>query len=733
MAVPETTTPQDDAVDLRELLGTLVDHKWLIGIVTSMFLMLGVGYAVLGTPIYQADALVQVEQKVPSLPGLSAITQTLGASSSESTTEIALITSRSVIGKAVDELGLQIEAAPYHLPIFGAWLARHFVAASSMDEASPPIGMSRYDWGGSKLDIFQMKVPASLEEKELLLVAGEQGGYSLYFDGEVMLTGGVGHLASGHGISIQVRELRANPGTHFKVVHHTALAVINRLQIDINAAEQGKESGIIQLSYEHENPDLAVRLLDHVTQAYVKQNVDRNSAEAASSLAFVREQLPRIRLDLDKAQSALNAFQTKARSVDITLQTKGLLDQAVAIETSIQQLRMQQADMERRFTAAHPAYKALLEQIGQLQAQKGGIDKQVGGLPDTQQELLRLTRDVEVLNATYTGLLNQAQQLDIARAGTVGNVRVIDPAAVDVSKPAKPKKALLVLGSIFLGAFLAVGFVLLRQMLRRGVEDPSAIEQLGLAVYASIPNSVAEKQSFLHGRRSHADLTQRLLAVNAPADLAVEALRSLRTSLHFARIEAKNNVLMISGASPGAGKTFVASNLAAVIAKGGMRVLLIDGDLRKGALHTAVGGRPDRGLSELIAGRISVEEAVRQVPDVQGLYFMARGKAPPNPSELLMHARFADLLEAIKPQYDLVIIDTPPILAVTDAAIMGHHVGTSLLVIRFGLNQAREIALAKQRFEQNGVQIKGAVFNAVERRSTGYYSYGYYEYRSSPG
>jgi len=389
--------------------------------------------------------------------------------------------------------------------------------------------------------------------------------------------------------------------------------------------------------------------------------------------------------------------------------------------------------MERRFTAAHPAYKALLEQIGQLQAQKGGIDKQVGGLPDTQQELLRLTRDVEVLNATYTGLLNQAQQLDIARAGTVGNVRVIDPAAVDVSKPAKPKKALLVLGSIFLGAFLAVGFVLLRQMLRRGVEDPSAIEQLGLAVYASIPNSVAEKQSFLHGRRSHADLTQRLLAVNAPADLAVEALRSLRTSLHFARIEAKNNVLMISGASPGAGKTFVASNLAAVIAKGGMRVLLIDGDLRKGALHTAVGGRPDRGLSELIAGRISVEEAVRQVPDVQGLYFMARGKAPPNPSELLMHARFADLLEAIKPQYDLVIIDTPPILAVTDAAIMGHHVGTSLLVIRFGLNQAREIALAKQRFEQNGVQIKGAVFNAVERRSTGYYSYGYYEYRSSPG
>jgi tyrosine-protein kinase Etk/Wzc len=145
-----------------------------------------------------------------------------------------------------------------------------------------------------------------------------------------------------------------------------------------------------------------------------------------------------------------------------------------------------------------------------------------------------------------------------------------------------------------------------------------------------------------------------------------------------------------------------------------------------------VGGRPDKGLSELVSGQLMLEDAVRSVAGTEGLHFISRGKVPPNPSELLMHANFANLLEKLKPQYDLIIIDTPPILAVTDAAIMGHHVGTSLLVVRFGLNQAREIALAKQRFEQNGVQIKGAVFNAVERRSTGYYSYGYYEYGSSP-
>ncbi|PXV59668.1 Uncharacterized protein involved in exopolysaccharide biosynthesis [Dyella jiangningensis] len=340
-----TYTPQDDEIDLRELLGTLIDNKWLLGIVTAIFLALGVGYAILGTPIYEADALIQVEQKVPDLPGLSAISQTLGASSSEATTEIALITSRSVIGKAVDELHLQIEVAPYRLPIFGGWIARNFVPETEGALASPLLGLSRYDWGGSKLDIFQMSVPFALEEQKMVLVAGSGGSYTLLYSGDVMLHGRVGEVASGRGITMQVRELRANPGARFAVKHHSALAVINQLQDELKATEQGKDSGIIQLAYDNKDPNLAALFLDRVSNAYIKQNVERNSAEAATSLQFVRDQLPRVRKDLDNAQSALNLFQTKARSVDISLQTKGLLDQAVAIESSIQQLRLQQADM----------------------------------------------------------------------------------------------------------------------------------------------------------------------------------------------------------------------------------------------------------------------------------------------------------------------------------------------------------------------------------------------------
>jgi tyrosine-protein kinase Etk/Wzc len=730
MTTKQNFSQRDDDIDLAALLGTLLGHKWLIIVVTGVFCVLSVFYALLATPIYQASAMVQVEQKVPSLPGLSDLAQTLGATSSEAVTEIALITSRSVIGRAVQNLRLDIDSEPEHFPLIGAFFARRFDPAQPGDVAPAPFGLSRYDWGGAQLEIFQLDVPSDLLGQKLLLIAGESGAYTLQDDdGNVLVRGRVGESASAHGITIQVQTLRANAGTHFDVVRNSHLATITQLQQDISAVEQGKDSGIIELTYRDEDPLRATQLLDQVSSLYVRQNVDRNSAEAANSLKFVKDQLPKVRLDLERAQQAMNAFQIRAHSVDISLQTKGLLDQIVAIEGSLQQARMQMADMERHFTPAHPAFKALQQQIGQLEAKKSAMEKQVGRLPDTQQELIRLARDVQVSNQTYTNLLNQAQQLDIARAGTVGNVRIIDGAAVNVAKPVWPKRVLVVLGGTMLGGLLALGYIFTRQLLNRGVEDPAVIEHLGLPVYASIPLSEAERiiAGRRSGRRHRGAERQRLLALSAPTDLAAEALRSLRTSLHFARLEATNNLLMISSSGPGAGKTFVCSNLAVVIAQAGRRVLLIDADLRRGALHTVVGGEAEHGLSELISEQLELTKAIRTVPGTGNLFFISRGKVPPNPSELLMHPNFLALLERLKPRFDMIVIDSPPILAVTDAAVIGHHVGTTLLVVRFGLNQAREIALARQRFEQNGVSIKGAIFNAVEKRSAGYYAYAYYE------
>lgn len=736
MANSDNQQQESDDIDFKAILGTLIDHKWLIIIVTFAFAAVSIGYATLATPIYQANAIVQVEQKVPDLPGLSAITQTLGASSSAATTEIALIESRMVLNQVVKNLALDLRIEPRRFPLIGSYVSRHFSPSSPGQVAGAMWGLSRYDWGGSSLEVLQLEVPRLSLGKAMTLTAGRAGHYRLSDDdGRLIIEGNVGQLAEGHGVKILVSKLNANDGGQFRVTKESAQSVVAQLQLDVAAVEQGKDSGIITLTYQRADPNLAAKVLDQVAQLYVRQNVDRNSAQAASSLAFVKEQLPIIRHQLDAAQDAMSKFQQTAHSVDVTLQTKALLDQAVALDTSISDLRLQQVQADRLYTKDHPAYRAIIQQLNQLQGQKAGLEKQVGALPETQQQLLKLTRDVEVTNATYTGLLNQAQQLDIARAGTVGNVRIIDTAEVDTTTPVQPKKMIVILGGTLLGLLISVAAVYFRNVLRRGIEDPAELEKIGLPVYASIPLSASEENSSTRNGRKHAHVStgqRRILAVSAPADLAVEALRSLRTSLHFAGLEAKNNILMISGSSPSAGKTFVSGNLAAVIAQAGQRVLLVDADMRRGALHQVIGGRAEKGLSELISGQIDLKEATRSVEGLATLDFISRGKIPPNPSELLMRESLKALLDQLSANYDLVIVDTPPILAVTDAALVGHYAGTSLLVVRFGLNQLREINLAKQRFEQNGIEIKGAIFNAVERRAAGYYSYGYYDYKGAP-
>ncbi|MBP3973316.1 polysaccharide biosynthesis tyrosine autokinase [Pseudoxanthomonas spadix] len=730
----------EDEIDLRELVGVLLDHKWLIAGITGLFFVVSVAYALLAAPVYQAQAMVQVESKMPSIPGLADLSSLgMDGSSSAATTEVALITSRAVVGKAVDQLKLDTQVAPKRLPLLGDFLARRFKPETEGAVAPPLLGLNRYGWGGERLAIARLAVPEAMLGSPMTLEVGDAAGRYTLFDeeGEVLLEGQVGEEARGHQVTLLVESLAANPGTHFSVTRQRRLNVVTSLQEQVKASEQGKESGILQLSYQDEDPDLAGRFLQEVAEAYVRQNVDRNSAEASSQLSFVREQLPVVRRQVEAAQAAMNAYQTQAKSVDITMQTQGLLEQQVAVETSIQQLHMQQAEMDRSFTREHPAYRALLKQIAELESRKAGFNRQVGELPDTQQELLRLSRDLQVSNELYTALLNQAQQLDVARAGTVGNVRIIDAAAVDVTHPVKPRRSLVVLVGTLLGAFLAVGLVFLRRIMNPGMEDPSQIEELGLPVYAVIPLSPAEDllergKRRRRGRRSSRSTQGRLhlLAVNAPADPAVEAIRSLRTSLHFAMLEAKNNVLMISGPRPSVGKTFVSANLAAVIAQTGQKVLVIDADMRKGTLHKVLDVVPGAGLSDLLVGKADQAATIHPLEQVPNMYYMTRGEIPPNPSELLMHPRFTALLESICSQFDLVIIDTPPILAVTDAAIVGQHAGSSLLVTRFGVNQPKEVLLTKKRFEQNGVQIKGAIFNAVEKRVTGYYSYGYYEYKS---
>jgi tyrosine-protein kinase Etk/Wzc len=733
MQLPSVIGPRDnerDNIDLLGIFGTLIDQKWLIGALTGAFMVTGVAYAILATPVYLANALVQVEPKKNDMLGFSDLNSMLGGQS-PSVTEIGIIKSRAVIGKTVDDLHLDIEVTPNTFPVVGGFLARRYRGDTAQSVAAPRLGLNSYAWGGERLEIARLKVPNELLGKKLTLVAGEQQRFQLFDDNDNLLVEGVaGSAFVQDGVEGLIATLQANPGTRFEVVRNPRIVTIQNYQDALDISEQGKESGIIRLALASSDAAQAVKILNKISSLYVEQNVQRTSAEAAQSLDFLQGQLPQVKRDLAKASEALNAYQTRGKTVNISLETQSVLEQIVGLDTRISELKMQQAELDRKFTKQHPAYRALMTQIGELTQQQKVLESKSQNLPATQQELLNLTRDVEVASQIYTQLLNKSQELDIVRAGAVGNARLIDSADVDLTSPVKPRKALIVLIATFLGAFFGVALVLLRKSLSRGLEGPEAIEQLGLPVYASIPYSALQQEEDTKKGRSKGDANAYLLALRNPTDLSIESIRSLRTCLHFAALDSTNNRIMISGPSPQVGKTFVSSNLAAVMAQSGQRVVLIDADMRKGHLHKTLNTPITNGLSDLLVKRCTIDQAINTV-EVDNLHFISRGQVPPNPSELLMHANFRELMADLSERYDVVIIDTPPLLAVTDAAIVGREAAISLIVTRFAVNPAKEIELTIRRFAQNGIELKGAVFNGVEKRAASYYGnggYGYYNY-----
>ena len=513
----------------------------------------------------------------------------------------------------------------------------------------------------------------------------------------------------------------------------TDVAAINGLRGALSIREVGK-TGMLSLTMTGPSKERIKASLDAISQAYLLQNVKRRSAEAENSLEFLGEQLPKIKDKLTEFEEKLNAYRLQSESVDLSMETQSVLQQSVDIEAKINELKAKEGEVATRFTKEHPAYQSLLRQKGSLIEQKRSLDSQIKELPETQQEILRLMRDVEVTQQIYIGLLNKTQELRILKAGTVGSVRIIDRALVQPS-PIKPKKPLIAVIAAVLGAMGAVGIVLLRALLNKGIESPDKLEEQGVAVYATVP--LSEKQvkanrlvNLKQRRASKQKNTAApipLLAMEDPTDLAIEALRSLRTSLHFAMMDADNKVLMITGPSPAVGKSFISANLGVVLAQTGQRVLVIDADMRKGHLHRYFQSTNTAGLSGYLSGQTNKDDII-QSSGIDKLDFIARGKAPPNPSELLMHERFRTLMDSLSEDYDLILVDTPPILAVTDAAIVGQLAGSSLLVTRFGVNSVKEVDAALTRFAQNKVEIKGAILNCMERRATNEYGYYAYEY-----
>jgi len=716
------TVADGDEIDLGQLFSSLWKGKWLIALTTAIGVAAGVFTIANTDPTFQADALLQLEERTGSLAlpsGLSDMVE----NAPRSVTEIEILRSRMVLGQAVADQNLDWRVEPKRVPIIGTLLSRYSIPVI---EGLLPAQYIRPD---ENIMLEQLVVPPVWLNTEIELTILDAENFRLALPDGRLVTGHVGERITMEdmGFSLTIGTAKAAARRVFAIRQLDDIRAVNSLRENLTIAERGRGSNILEARLNDTSRPQATRALNAIIQAYTRQNVARSAAEAENSLVFIREQLPIAERTLREAEAALNDFRQTQGTVDLSLETQTILEQITRIEGELAGIQRNEDELRQRYNPAHPTYRALLDERARLEARLAELRGQVGALPETQRQVLDLTRAMELAQRIYTELLTRSQEVEVLRASTIGNVRIIDAATAHPVAVA-PRKAMMLALFMVLGGMIGIGLALLRSWLRKGISDSSELEKLGLPVFATINyNKMADT-----GTRRRGKLP--ILAMEETADLTVEALRSLRTSLHFGMLDAKTPTLCITSAHPEAGKSFIALNLAVVSAQAGQRVCLIDADMRRGQLrrHFEM-PRNHPGLAEVMSGSAKVADAIVGGP-IDGLSFLSSGRYPPNPSEVLMRAEFSHLVAWCADNFDLTIFDTPPALAVTDPVIVARNTGAAIFVARHDATHLGEIEASIKTFSSAGLSLSGAILNGFDpRKASGRYGYGYgyrYDYKT---
>ena len=722
-------TNTEDTIDLKELFFSLIAQWKLIALCIILSVIFALLYLRVTPNTYQVDALIQVEDSKGASAVLSGNLASAIDQMSPAQAEIEILKSRLVLGTVIDHLNLDVKISGMENSFRNRLLKTNTYTTQYSEKSV------FFKDNQKGFEIREFNIPAKFSNKNLLL-RFEQSKYILTdasTQQEIFSAplNQISQVQSEHGVWKVSIFSQDTFDTTYNIRKQSLPAAVSNILSQFEISEKGKGTGILSLNYQGTDKEYITQVLNAILVAYSQQNIERRTAETAQTLKFLEDQLPELKQQLSTAEREFNKFREQYNTVDVTQESGLYISQSISLEMTKATLEQQIAETSAKYTTEHPAMQQMNAQLGAINKKVAELDGTLKRLPELQRQYLQLFREVEVKQQLYTALLNSYQQLRIVKAGEIGNVRVVDT-AVEPIQPIAPKKLQILILSIFLGGFLGTLLALLRNMMRSGIKDSSQIEnELDLPVYATVPRSPIQASRIkLLKKKKHIPI----LAIKNGDDIAIESLRSMRTAIHFAMNQAKNNIIMISGPAPEVGKSFISTNLATILAQSNKRVLIIDGDMRRGYLHRYFNHNNQQGLAEYLNAQQSIESIIKPT-EVHNLDVITRGKSPVNPSELLSSAKLSELLEQVSPLYDHIIIDTPPVLAVTDGIIISQYAGVNLVIARYAKSQMKELELTLNRFEQVGVKVNGFILNDIQR-GTGSYGYGYgynyaYGYKAS--
>jgi tyrosine-protein kinase Etk/Wzc len=712
--------------NLAALLDVFVLYRKMMVCIFGIIAASGVAWALLSDPLYQADILLQVEQTNLAASARSPFGDIAAMFDVKSSaeTEMQVLTSRYILANTVDDLQLYIEATPVRLPLIGSAISR-----ANKNFGEPGLfGLGGFNWGKATIAVTVFEVPADLEGTSFYLSALDNGQFRL--SGPDLEGYNVGTIGKQNTFStksgpvvLNVKSLNAKPGARFELVRQSRVEAIDSLQHDLSVSHEGKDtSDVLRVRLRGTDRQRITDTLNVIARSYMEQSVSRKADDAAYSRSVLQGQLPELRMKLETSESMFTDLRSKLRSVNIDDEGKTLLQQSAANEMQVTQLLQTRSDLVSRCNPQYPSVVALDQQIAILRARTVQLAQRIDQLPEEQREIVRAEREVRVNKDLYLSLLDNIAQLNMLRAGRPSNIRVIDNAILP-DRPIPMRGPAIIGLALVLGFFAAVAAAYLRELLFAGVSYPREIERsAGLRVFAVVPRA-AHRGVGWSRLSQRGGKGRRLLALSDPGDPAIESLRSLRAAVQFSMLESKNNVLMFTSPSPLIGKSFVSSNFAAVLAAAGKRVLLIDADLRRANLTHLFGNSGRCGFCDVVDGTTTLAAAICKT-ELKNLDFLSTGSQPRNAADLLTAGRVDVIMQQLSALYDVVVLDTAPLLAVPDAAILAPFAaGNVFILARSGVTKLGELEETARRLQQVGVAVTGVILNGIDPRA-GHFRYG---------
>lgn len=730
----------NDEIDLMALLFAILRGWKVIVFFAVLGLLIGILYSRYVNPTFKSDALIQIEENSKGVAALGAdISELIGSEVSKAQAEAELIRSRMILEPVVNLLHLRIRLSD---PNIGA-LDR--IKNNSTDtQINKPEGVSLKTEDGA-VSISQFNVSQEYLNQPFTLTRSATGfvlsnGFD-DFKGQIGKT----HLFKGTDgqIQISVNDLPA-VGYSVNITKQSLQTTTEQINEALSVVEKGKQTGIIQLSLTGANQQQTSLILKQIVLSYIDQNQSRGSEETTKTINFMETQIPNLKKKLEDSEAIFNDFRKKYGTIDVGKEAELLLTENSRIDAQLNELKLKKADLTTYYTDEHPLVVQINEQLAVLNARKNEIDDTIAGLPEIQREFLQLSADTTINREIYLTLLKNYEQLKIVKAGQIGFARIID-LPISTYKAIAPKKLQIMILAMLLGAMLGVMLVLLKNMLRNVVKDPERIEtKTGVPVVATIPRS-----PLLTRLRKNKKAPNRLLAYVDNNSLSYEAIKSLRTNLMFGmpvqgRAGQRAKVILITGESPAVGKSFISANLTEVFAQLDKKVLIIDADMRLGELHRMFNMSQDNGLADCLSQDTThLSKANAQIAEVitsqessnlasfihptgiDNIDFMPRGQHPRNPASLLANGSFNHLMAELNLHYDYIMIDSPPVLAASDAMILAQHADKVLMVTRYDDSIEGQLVYAVNQMNKANIKVDGIILNDVQQGIMSKYSYHY--------